>query len=454
MPIVKCDKCGKEFEVKERTIREKKYSSNPNQWLCRSCKLIGTGSEKKTAALKKRWANATEEQRKQWTSGILAECSEEERNRRIEKQKETFKTMSPEKREAMLKKKSEYKKRWYKETDPKFIADMNRRIGETIKQQFADHPEWKQRHSIIMKEWWNSLSDENIKVYKDIRRVAWQNISDERKAERSRLLSEKQKLRWKNMDRAERDRIIKTLRDAYDNWFTNLSDEEKMIYNSRLQRDHERWQNNVSSERKEEIYSRVSATMKKVWSNKTDDEIFEWERRWIEGMRNKTLSPDTTTESDFMNILNRIGANYEIHWFNEIKHPEFDSLFKNNPIKNSLFTIPYHQWDFKINSLNNTILIDIDGSIHDPSKTDYDIATRSYGKVSLKDITEFNDSKRPYQTDGYNAYIIQCFDDVLTDSNPVINVVTGEKMTVNELMALIKLAVSDDYEIKQIIKEL
>ena len=194
--------------------------------------------------------------------------------------------------------------------------------------------------------------------------------------------------------------------------------------------------------------------MKKVWSNKTDDEIFEWERRWIEGMRNKTLSPDTTTESDFMNILNRIGANYEIHWFNEIKHPEFDSLFKNNPIKNSLFTIPYHQWDFKINSLNNTILIDIDGSIHDPSKTDYDIATRSYGKVSLKDITEFNDSKRPYQTDGYNAYIIQCFDDVLTDSNPVINVVTGEKMTVNELMALIKLAVSDDYEIKQIIKEL
>ncbi len=92
MPIVKCDKCGKEFEVKERTFKEKKYSSNPNQWLCRSCKLIGTGGAKKSEAVKKRWANMSEDDKKNIMSKVHtfnANMTDEEKQSMINKRKES-----------------------------------------------------------------------------------------------------------------------------------------------------------------------------------------------------------------------------------------------------------------------------------------------------------------------------------------------------------------------------
>lgn len=81
------------------------------------------------------------------------------------------------------------------------------------------------------------------------------------------------------------------------------------------------------------------------------------------------------------------------------------------------------------------------------------------GKSFTKDgidigLTVFeNDSKRPYQTDGLDAYVVQCYDDKLTNDTPVVNIKTNEKMTMKSFIALMNILNLSNKELKETIKE-
>ena len=102
---------------------------------------------------------------------------------------------------------------------------------------------------------------------------------------------------------------------------------------------------------------------------------------------------------------------------------------------------PTHFWDFMISTREGRVLVDVDGSVHDPRHT-------------ANKITHFNDSKRPYQTDGLPAYIVQCYDDKLTDNTPVLNLKTGDVVTLRQWISIISWMNMTDAEKKAAVHSL
>ena len=142
-------------------------------------------------------------------------------------------------------------------------------------------------------------------------------------------------------------------------------------------------------------------------------------------------------EMNFSKYLEKSNISYEVHYFNKIKYPDFDKLFPVNTSTGSTIISSYHSWDFKVHTLESDVFVDIDGSVHDP-------------KNKTTGITEFNDSKRPYQTDGLPAYAVLCYDDNLTDDTPVKNIITNEIMSFKQFMALIAFMNMDEKELKDL----
>ena len=145
---------------------------------------------------------------------------------------------------------------------------------------------------------------------------------------------------------------------------------------------------------------------------------------------------------------------YDIHWYNKIKHPDFDKLFPNNPVTGSKFVSPYHQWDISVKLFDTRVLIDIDGSIHDPNKISHDVTYFDGRKISLSDLITFNDSQRVYQTDNLNAYVIQCYDDKLTDNTPVVKINTGEIINFKSLIGILTFESMTEREKRKMFKSL
>ena len=85
--------------------------------------------------------------------------------------------------------------------------------------------------------------------------------------------------------------------------------------------------------------------------------------------------------------------------------------------------------------------------MHDPEKANYTTMYPNGEIINVAEFVAFNDSKRPYQTDGYDAYIVQCYDDKLTDDTPVVKIQTGEKMSFKSFMALIEFMNSNKLDI-------
>lgn len=481
MPVVKCDKCGKEFEVKDRTFKEKKYSSNPNQWLCRSCKLIGTGSEKKSIAIKNRWKNATDEQRKQWTSGLDSKnYSKEKMHDKIEKQKQSWRNMDPEKRKSMLKKKSDNKKQWYKETDPEYIADMNKRSAASIKKYFAEHPEVGEHLSKVRKEWWKNMTDDQRAYMKSCAAKAWGDASEEQR-DRMRSLARERGIRlWKDRDPETKSKMIERLLQSQKEYWNSLSDEERSAWMHNVQKGHDTWYNSLTDEELINLNQRRSIAMKDVWKNRTpeeleaiskihreiaierwknmtEDEFNDWQLKRAAGLSeyvNNLHNRINKNEESLINLLRLFELDSSSHFVSEIKHPDFDKLFPFNPVTGSTNVSYCHEWDVIVHTKNKPILIDIDGSIHDPDKINHSIKYFDGKIVSLKDLIAFNDSKRPYQTDGLDAYVIKCYDDNLTLRTPVVNITNGESISVFDMIKIIKANNLTDNEIKESINEL
>jgi hypothetical protein len=158
-------------------------------------------------------------------------------------------------------------------------------------------------------------------------------------------------------------------------------------------------------------------------------------------------------EQDFMNRLLIEGfKNFKFQCYNLTKDPRFDDIFKIHPIFKSDHINPYHSWDFRISLLQKDIFVDIDGSIHDYDKTQYSVMDKQGRIFMMNEYIAFNDSKRPYQTDGLDSYVVKCYDDNLTNKTPVENIITGESITFESFILLLHVWNMTDKEIKDMIK--
>lgn len=141
---------------------------------------------------------------------------------------------------------------------------------------------------------------------------------------------------------------------------------------------------------------------------------------------------------------------YTQQYRNQIKHPDFNTIFPVNPITNGSVN-PYHIWDFIIYGKYKNILIDIDGSIHYKKKNNYYFKNSKGDKINLSELMTFNESQRYYQTDGLDAYVIQCYDDKLSDDTSVLDLKSGKKIKYKDLLNIILYLNIDDAVTKEII---
>jgi hypothetical protein len=210
--------------------------------------------------------------------------------------------------------------------------------------------------------------------------------------ENTKLLLEK--YHWNNLDSEEQKRINSIRQDR----FKNMTDEER--------KKHSQYSSNGSRE---------------YWDNISINDFYEKCRLNAIKFNSTIISiPNLDIEVEFDNTLKKYNINYRYQWYNINKHKDFNILFPYNAILNNNLISPHHRWDFIIYTNQGNILIDLDGSIHNPLDTDSEVKKYNGLVYNLRDAVQFNDKQRPYQTDGLEAYIIQCYDDTINNDNIVL----------------------------------
>jgi len=119
---------------------------------------------------------------------------------------------------------------------------------------------------------------------------------------------------------------------------------------------------------------------------------------------------DSKTEKAFYWFMKDKHIKIGYHFYNITIHPQFYEMFKDNPYSKYNYASPFHEWDFVIFTYKTPILIDLDGEYHDPKRNKYNTSNK-YKIADDESITMncYYDLRRKYQTDGYPAYAILCY---------------------------------------------
>ena len=89
---------------------------------------------------------------------------------------------------------------------------------------------------------------------------------------------------------------------------------------------------------------------------------------------------DADTEKEFYWYMKNKGIRIGYHFYNLNIHPDFYKMFPYNPYSKYNYSSPFHEWDFVIWTYKTPILIDIDGSYHDPKLNNY------LGLITTRDL--------------------------------------------------------------------
>ena len=297
---------------------------------------------------------------------------------------------------------------------------------------------------------YQSLSPEDKKALNAKRAQYWKDPNNRKKKseDMSNMIS--------NMSQEEKDKWISGMREYNEslppelqvihliNYYKNLSQEEKDELNKRRYDPLKKWKDNMNDIELSDFYSNIA---KSIWDSYSDEERkergnkisegrlnnFDWNNLpvdekmdWVHLMiSSKINSKLNKTKSEFMNHLNINNIKYEFQYLSKTKHPDFDKLFPNNPVTGGSFVFPFHSWDFKLNLSDKSILVDIDGRIHYTNNFKVHLKNKHF---ILSDYINFNDSQRPYQTDGLDAYIIKCPNNKISDNTDVIKLKTNQEI--------------------------
>ena len=336
---------------------------------------------------------------------------------------------------------------------------------------------WRKRNNVpnvcndCMKKHRSQKASENSFKY-------WNNMSAE---EYERICQEKSD-RYASLSQEEKDKQKKQLHESYMNWYENICDKEewrkmcsehsRMFWDNitdeeRIEKvqKHSDWYKSLTPEERAELIYKQTRWMKEL-SEEEKKKMFENRSIYYQNLSlddknriylNQALSKEklesmTTAELEFSNILNRNNINYKFQFSNKIIHEDFNKIFNTNP-ETSGGVSPYHVWDFILYLNNKEILIDVDGSIHDSTKTNTEVKHKTGIMMNLSNFIKFYDSKRPYQTDGLDAYIIKTYNDKIEDDTIVQNVKTNEEIKFKDFLNILLFDNLSNNEKKELINK-
>jgi hypothetical protein len=335
-----------------------------------------------------------------------------------------------------------------------------------------------------MKEYWKKLDSNEINRRMNFLNEGYQKYYNSLSLEDKKRISEEKRLfmktYWNEISPDRKIEIIQKMHEGSIYWYNNLSEEEKKIHHLHIQNGNQKWWNEISDDERKKfselrsiaskeywshinqddrkiISERQSKQIKAFWDNLSPEEYREWDIKRAAGF-NKYLSDldmiPNKNELELSNIFNDYHLKYQWHYYNILEDKRFKDKFPANPITGSKFVSPYHQWDFIIFGKLEDILVDIDGSIHDSNKINHEV-TYDGKKIDLSELISFNDSQRQYQTDGLDAYVIQCYDDKLNDETPVLSLSSNGIISFKELKSIfIQISIIDhmtDKEVRDIL---
>ena len=376
--------------------------------------------------------------------------------------------------------------------------------GKEYQMQYWNYFRKKNKNDIICVEcfnsqrsiWRDNMSDKEKQIISDNISRKFQNKSNEEKKVISVKKSISQQQRWKNIEKVNRMIHMKPAFDGRDTYYKKLTSQEKNDKMKPVIAGFLNWNKNSTIDIKELRKSKISRSMMRYCNNLSDEEkkvrSNNARKQWLISKENKEtkLKPmrdgqknwwksltlleyqdwcvkravefnsylthldekPNKNELAFISLLKFDNILYKYLYKSTITPSCFNELFPINPI-NGGFVDPCHAWDFIIYRGDKDILVDIDGSIHDPNINDFEVTNKNGTKFILRDYIQFNDSKRPYQTDGMNAYVILCYDDNITDDTPVLSLHRNEIINVKQLLVLLT-PLPSKKELKMAIKDM
>jgi hypothetical protein len=307
-----------------------------------------------------------------------------------------------------------------------YLESKNNAISKGWRNQSDD---MKQHVSYMRKEEWKDKDrrDKHAKMLKD----RYKNYTPERQQQQIKSLLEGQTKFWSNPDNKDMQSD-----KARDRWYSQPKEEQERIL-SALNNGRIEFYENITPEDLESMRRKQSESMRRNWRSISNDDKEKRILKLKDGVKyniiNQRKSPNKN-ELAIMNLLKMNGIPYELRVRNTKKHPEFDKLFPKNPNKPGSIVIPYHEWDFALYTRSGKILLDVDGSIHNPNSSNNMVTDTNGNKFVLYEQIAFKDSQRPYQTDGLPAYAVRCLDDKITKDTPVLNIVDNKEMALYQFI--------------------
>ena len=422
---VTCQDCGCQFEISRSRHYKIMASDNPT-FRCKPCY--------------KYWRKNV------WYNELPEEKRNELSSKRSELSKGVWANMSEEKKEETNQKKSatriDYTDEWK--------ADVRERVQNTWQNKTAEekaiHSEIRRRNT---QAFWDNLDEMGLEEMRakmaEAQKVYNESLTEEEKAARAARIAEANHNFWESLSDEERALVLQIRSEAQKKQWSEKSDESRNYIISRLVQGRIDWWNSLSEEEKIQYGLQHK---EEFWDKMSEEEFKEWTRKASTGLKKADRN---RLEVEFANILNVNHLPFDEQWSSEIEDPNFSTLFPHNTSTGSNKVSPFHCWDFKINCKSDPVLVDIDGSIHDPNKAKSSIV-KGNTVTTLREYIDFNDSKRPYQTDGMDAYVVQAYDNVIDNLIDVKNIKTGEIMTLQKFITILNFANLDEEERREIVR--
>ena len=301
---------------------------------------------------------------------------------------------------------------------------------------------------------WINKSDEEKKKFSEAVSKGLSNMSDETKKNRGEKIGKAQKKRHENMPIEEKERLEKLRNEGFRKWRDNLTEEELIEESIRKRNE----QLNLSEEKKLIRNQKLREASKNRFMKLSYKDFIVKEYNKAINCNNKSNEEKIKylnkngTEYEFIKLLEFYNIPYKLHYYNTgiynsteyyylnldnlenfNEYPQFRLLFSQNLVTGNKYISPFHEWDFAIIKDNKFYtFIDLDGTAHDINHMK--IKAKREFEYIVQDYHQFKDSQRLYQTDGYSAYIVQCYNDKLLDDTPVLNLQMNTKRTLKNFL--------------------
>lgn len=275
-----------------------------------------------------------------------------------------------------------------------------------------------------------NLTDDERKQLKEQRSSASKRVWESLNADELMRRSKSQRERWARLSPEEKEQIMLKTREG-NKRYQNLTETKLKL----ARRNIDRWKKLSVDDRLREL-QRLNKIREDYWNNLTDHEKYiKMEKLWNSQVH---IGP---TEYIFNDKLHEIGLINGEHYFwgystYPFIHQDYYNVFGKINAVTGEENYPYHTWDFIIYpKSDNPILIDIDGSVHNPKNMRFQRLSNLYTE---REKIDYNDSQRYYQIpDGMNAYIIEAYYDKLEPKTRIRDINNKKIIKYDDILKLI-----------------